>query len=205
MTEHRDAKAMKIILASASPRRAEILRASGFDFEIAASNIDESPLPNERPEDMVMRLALAKAHSVASTHKSRQNEIILAADTIVVIGNQILGKPNTPDRARKMLRELRGREHAVITGVALLALPSQESVLAAETTRVWFSQMSDAEIEEYVLTGEPLDKAGAYAIQGLASRFIPKIEGCYFNVVGLPIARVWAMLLQLSETKSQAS
>ncbi len=205
MTAHRDATSTKIILASASPRRAEILRAAGFDFEIAASNIDESPLPNERPEDMVMRLALAKAHSVASTHKSRQNEIILAADTIVVIGNQILGKPNTPDRAREMLRELRGREHAVITGVALLALPSQESVLAAETTRVWFSQMSDAEIEEYVLTGEPLDKAGAYAIQGLASRFIPKIEGCYFNVVGLPIARVWAMLLQLSETKSQAS
>jgi septum formation protein len=199
MTAHHDATSTKIILASASPRRAEILRAAGFNFEIAASNIDESPLPNEQPENMVMRLALAKARSVASKRKSQQKDIVLAADTIVVIGGQVLGKPNTPDRSREMLHELNGREHAVITGVALLALPSQRFLVAVETTRVWFSKMSDREIEEYVLTGEPLDKAGAYAIQGLASRFIPRIEGCYFNVVGLPIARVWAMLQQLSE------
>ena len=205
MTAHRDSNATKIILASASPRRAEILRVAGFDFEIAASNIDESPLPNERPEDMVMRLALAKARDIASKRTNHVREIILGADTVVVIGDQVLGKPKTPDRAREMLRELRGREHAVITGVALLALPSNQSLVAAESTRVWFSQMSDAEIEEYVLTGEPLDKAGAYAIQGLASRLIPRIEGCYFNVVGLPIARVWAILQQLTNSKSEAS
>jgi septum formation protein len=193
---------MKIILASASPRRAEILRAAGIQFEIAASEIDESRLPNEPPEEMVKRLAASKARCVASQLASLGPEVILGADTVVVIGDEILGKPGTPQRAREMLDQLRGREHRVITGVALLALASQQSLVASETTRVWFSSLSDEEIEKYVQTPEPLDKAGAYAIQGIASRFIPRIEGCYFNVVGLPMARVWEMLGQIGCAKS---
>lgn len=192
---------MKIILASASPRRAEILRAAGFEFEIISPDTDEAPLPNESSEEMVQRLALAKARNIAARRPAGESEIVLGADTVVVIGDQILGKPETPERAREMLHLLRGREHQVITGVALVKLPSQESQVGAESTRVWLSEMSDAEIDAYVRTGEPLDKAGAYAIQGLASRYIPRIEGCYFNVVGLPIARVWKMLAQLDHSR----
>jgi septum formation protein len=188
---------MKIVLASSSTRRAEILRAAGFDFEIVPADVNESLLPNESAEKMVNRLALAKVRTVASRCQPREPEIILGADTVVLLGDQILGKPGSPKRAREMLLGLRGRDHCVITGVAALALPSQDSLAGVETTRVWFAQMTDAEIDTYVATGEPLDKAGAYAIQGLASRFILRIEGCYFNVVGLPIAKVSEMLRQL--------
>jgi septum formation protein len=188
---------MKIVLASSSTRRAEILRAAGFDFEIVPADVNESLLPNESAEKMVNRLALAKVRTVASRCQPREPEIILGADTVVLLGDQILGKPGSSKRAREMLLGLRGRDHCVITGVAALALPSQDSLAGVETTRVWFAQMTDAEIDTYVATGEPLDKAGAYAIQGLASRFILRIEGCYFNVVGLPIAKVSEMLRQL--------
>ncbi len=156
---------------------------------------------------MVMRLALRESAAVAPEHhKSRQNDIILGADTIVVIGNrdpwQTKHARSCPRNAPRITRPRTRRNHGIRPcSLAIARIRSSRY----ETTRVWFSQMSDAEIEDYVPTGEPLDKAGAYAIQGIAGRYIPRIEGCYFNVVGLPIARVWAMLLQLSETKSQAS
>jgi septum formation protein len=188
---------MKLILASASPRRAEILRSANIDFEVLAAQVDESRLGDESPAALVERLAMAKATRAASTHSQEEAAVVLGADTVVVIGEEILGKPLNAGRAAQMLRLLRGRDHEVITGVAVIAIPSEQSLTGHETTRVWFDPMSDAEIGAYVATGEPLDKAGAYAIQGIASRYIPKIEGDYFNVVGLPMARVWKMLHQL--------
>lgn len=188
---------MKLILASASPRRAEILRSAGLSFEIAAANVDETPLANEPPEQLVRRLALAKAEAVIHARATGEGAIVLGADTIVLVGDQILGKPGTSARAIEMLRELQGREHRVITGVAVIAGASGKSLSETESTTVWFDPMTDREIADYVATGEPLDKAGAYAIQGIASRYISKIEGDYFNVVGLPIARVWKMLRRL--------
>lgn len=188
---------MKLILASASPRRAEILRSAGLSFEIAAANVDETPLANEPPEQLVRRLALAKAEAEIHARATGEGAIVLGADTIVLVGDQILGKPGTSARAIEMLRELQGREHRVITGVAVIAGASGKSLSGTESTTVWFDPMTDREIADYVATGEPLDKAGAYAIQGIASRYISKIEGDYFNVVGLPIARVWKMLRRL--------
>jgi septum formation protein len=189
--------AMKLILASASPRRAEILAAAGIPFEIRASQIDESRLGGESPEVMVQRLARAKAEAVAREIHSFESNIILGADTVVIADEEILGKPGDASTARGMLMKLRGREHHVITGFALLRARDGEMRVGHETTRVWFSEMTDAEVDAYVLTNEPLDKAGAYAIQGVAGRYIPRIEGCYFNVVGLPIARVWQALKEL--------
>lgn len=192
---------MKLILASASPRRAEILTNAGLAFETYSAAVDESRLPNESPVQMVERLALAKAQAVAGRLQIAEPAIVIGADTVVVLDDDVLGKPRTFEIARAMLYRLSGREHAVITGVAVLAAvpgaprPFADAVCVEhEITRVWFSPMSPREIEEYAATGEPLDKAGAYAIQGLAGRFIPRIEGCYFNVVGLPLARVWKML-----------
>jgi septum formation protein len=186
--------AIKLILASASPRRAEILAAAGIPFEIRASLIDESRLAGEPSEQMVERLARAKAEAAANIDQSGGPVMILGADTVVVVDEEILGKPGDAATAREMLLKLRGREHRVITGFALLRVRDKEIRSGYETTRVWFSKMTDAEIEEYVATNEPLDKAGAYAIQGIAGRYIPRIEGCHFNVVGLPIARVWQAL-----------
>ena len=189
---------MKLILASGSPRRAELLRAAGFEFLVEAEPVDESRLKDEPPERMVERLAMLKASAIGRAQKDAA--IVLGADTVVTIDGEVLGKPGASDVARGMLRKLRGREHRVITGIALVAfqngapsaviLPS----VSHEITRVWMSQLTDEEIEDYVATGEPLDKAGAYAIQGQASRFIPRIDGCYFNVVGLPISKVSQML-----------
>jgi septum formation protein len=178
----------KLILASASPRRAEILQSAGYAFTVVASAIDETPIPGETAEAMVQRLADAKAELVAA--QSIGPAIVIAADTAVLIGTQILGKPRTTEDARHMLESLSGMTHSVITGVSLVRLPDVERRSFVEATQVHFATLRSDEIEEYLATGEPFDKAGGYAIQGRAGRFIPKIEGCYFNVVGLPLARL---------------
>jgi septum formation protein len=179
-----------LVLASASPRRGEILSNAGIPFirEIP-QGIDETPAPGEQPRDYVMRLAREKADAV----KSEPGQIVLGADTSVVIDGEILGKPSDTADAAHMLRLLSGRAHDVITGICLLG-SGPEHVIDAATTRVWFAGLSEMEIEQYVATGEPMDKAGAYGIQGVASKFILRIEGCYFNVMGLPVALVYHYL-----------
>ncbi len=183
------APAGKIILASQSPRRAELLTAAGIAFEILAADVDETPLPREAPDGYVERLAVAKAQAVLAL---RPGAWVLGADTTVTIDGEILGKPVDNADARRMLRLLSGRAHLVHTGVALVSARGIKS--AVDTTRVWFEAMTDEDISWYVATGEPVDRAGAYAIQGLASRFIPRIEGSYSNVVGLPVAMVSSIL-----------
>jgi septum formation protein len=185
-----------LILASASPRRRELLTQAGFDFEVHPAHIPEDPLPGEEPIAYVTRLACEKAQAVftrlAQAPAAGNDLAVLGADTTVTLDNQILGKPEDAADAARMLRLLSGRSHRVITGVALVTAKSTE--VAAEVTAVRFLTLSEAEIEAYIATGEPMDKAGAYAIQGRAARWIPRIEGCYFNVVGLPLALVAALL-----------
>lgn len=185
----------RLILASASPRRAEILRDAGYAFTVVSSAIDETPIPGEPAETMVQRLADAKAELVAA--RSVGPAIVIAADTAVQVGTQILGKPWTTEEARQMLQSLSGMTHSVITGVTLIRLPDVERRSFVEATQVHFAPLAADEIEEYLATGEPFDKAGGYAIQGRAGRFIPRIEGCYFNVVGLPLARLAGELTEL--------
>jgi septum formation protein len=180
-----------IILASASPRRAELLRAAGLDFEVRIAGVDESLHSGESPRDYVTRLAIAKARAA----QQHAGEILLGADTTVVVDGQILGKPaNEPD-ALRMLRLIAGREHEVLTGVCLLRGARVDARVSATT--VAFLPMSNAEIAWYVATGEPMDKAGAYGIQGRVSRFVRGIQGSYANVVGLPVALVYEMLRDL--------
>ena len=194
-----------LVLASASPRRQELLRAAGIEFIVQPSNVDETLRAGEAPREFAERLAREKASTV---WKVRPQDIILGADTIVVIDDSILGKPLDQNDAIRMLRTLSGREHRVITGVAVASAQypvSSENVqplirIACEITTVTMSEISDADIHNYVKTGEPMDKAGAYAIQGIASRWIPQIEGDYSNVVGLPIALVYRMLKELQGT-----
>ncbi|HEU0369562.1 MAG TPA: Maf family protein [Candidatus Acidoferrum sp.] len=186
---------MKLILASASPRRAEILRAAGIAFTLLSSAVDETPLPGETATDMVRRLAAAKAELVAA--RAVGPAIVIAADTVVALDGAVMGKPRTSDDARHMLEKLSGRTHSVITGVALVRLPDVERREFTEITQVHFTALSDEEIVRYLSSGEPFDKAGAYAIQGVAGRFIPRIDGCYFNVVGLPLARLCRELTAL--------
>jgi len=162
---------------------------------VISSAVDETPYANETPQHMVQRLADAKADLVAA--RSVGAAIIIAADTVVVIDNQILGKPRSTDEARRMLQQLSGRTHSVITGVSMVRLPEMERRQFVETTLVHFARLTSEDLSRYLATGEPFDKAGAYAIQGHAGRYIPRIEGCYFNVVGLPIARVVAALREL--------
>jgi septum formation protein len=188
---------MKLILASASPRRAEILTATGIPFEVISSNVDESRLAGESTTNLVERLARTKAEATARAIQAAGPAIILGADTVVVLGEEVLGKPRAAADARQMLMKLRGREHQVITGFAVIRVPDCAARIGHETTRVWIAPMTDAEVDAYVATGEPLDKAGAYAIQGIAGRYISKIEGDYFNVVGLPLARIWQALHEL--------
>jgi septum formation protein len=183
---------MKLILASGSPRRAEILRSAGLQFTVLSSAVDETPMPSEVPQDLVRRLALAKAELVAA--RALGPAIVIAADTVVVLEGAILGKPRTSEDARQMLEKLSGRTHSVMTGVALIRLPDAERREFIETTQVHFASVSKGEIVKYLASGEPFDKAGAYAIQGHGGRFIPRIDGCYFNVVGLPLARLWREL-----------
>ena len=179
----------QIILASRSPRRAELLTAAGISFEVLAADIDETPLAGEAPDAYVERLAIAKAGAVLAL---RPEARVLGADTTVTIDSQILGKPVDDADAVRMLQLLSGRAHLVHTGVALVSDRGIQS--AVDTTRVWFDVMTDEDISWYVATGEPVDRAGAYAIQGFASRFIPRIEGSYSNVVGLPVAMVSSIL-----------
>ena len=189
---------MKLILASASPRRAEILRNAGIQFEIRKTDVDESRIVGELPGDYVRRLALAKALSAATEYRDPLDEtLILGADTVVVVDADILGKPASQDDARSMLRRLSGRIHEVHTGLALLRKPGTMQRVVEEITRVHFASLTEREIEDYIATGEPFDKAGAYGIQGIGGRYVTRIEGCYFNVMGLPLARLWSLLREL--------
>ena len=180
---------MPLILASASPRRSELLRNAAIPFIVEPAQVPEQPLPNEQPLKYAHRLARDKALAVHARH---HGSIVLGADTVVVVDQHLLEKPFDECDAARMLRLLSGRAHQVITGVSLVA-PGFERT-EAEITRVVFSVLSEDEIGYYVATGEPMDKAGAYGIQGIASRWIELIEGCYFNVVGLPVPRVYRML-----------
>jgi len=207
-----------LVLASASPRRQELLRNAGISFTVQPADVNETPLPGESPRACAERLAREKALAVWQT---RPQDLVLGADTIVVVNETILGKPTHNEDAARMLRLLSGRVHQVITGVCLvgpaarcqLSVASNPETEAAplaafsgdplatasehtdsETTLVTMSELSEEEIRAYVATGEPMDKAGAYAIQGMASRWIPRIEGDYSNVVGLPVALVYRML-----------
>lgn len=177
-----------IVLASQSPRRRELLANAGIPFEVRPAGIEEQPREGEPPEDYVARLAREKAEAV----EAGDEEFVLGADTTVVVDGQILEKPHTPEEAERMLRLLNGRDHVVMTGVCLRHRGRVWT--AVEQTRVWFIPLRDDEIRFYARSGEPLDKAGGYAIQGLASRFAERVEGCYFNVVGLPVSRVYRML-----------
>jgi septum formation protein len=190
-----------LVLASASPRRRELLAQVGYRFQVQPAHIPEDPLPGEDAIVYVARLAREKAEAVyrklATAHpKPGENEqspvIVLGADTTVTLDNTILGKPEDAADAARMLRLLSGRTHRVITGVALVTAKGAE--VAAEVTAVRFLTLSDQDIADYIATGEPMDKAGAYAVQGRAARWIPRINGCYFNVVGLPLALVCSLL-----------
>ena len=192
-----------LILASASPRRSELLTQAGFSFQVHPAHIPEDPNPGEDPIAYVVRLAREKAQAVfdlfsgapgldSETWESSSSLVVLGADTTVTLDNHILGKPEDPADAARMLRLLSGRTHRVITGVALVT--AQRTQVASEVTAVKFLALSEAEIAAYIATGEPMDKAGAYAIQGRAARWIPRIQGDYFNVVGLPLALVSTLL-----------
>ncbi|MGH9556736.1 MAG: Maf family protein [Terriglobales bacterium] len=180
---------MTLVLASSSPRRQELLRNAGIVFEVEAADLPEVQLPGEAPLAFARRMATEKARIVFAR---RPQDVVLGADTIVVVDGAVLGKPSDPKDAARMLRLLSGRAHEVTTAVCLLGPGIEET--AAETTVVTMTAISDSEIQTYVASGEPMDKAGAYAVQGGASRWVSRIEGCYFNVVGLPVPRVYAIL-----------
>jgi len=188
-----------LILASASPRRHELLSQAGVTFTAVAAGINEDLLPSEAAAAYVQRLAEEKAQSIWNAHrasdKSDEPLLVLGADTCVVCEGQILGKPIDTADARRMLELLSGRTHAVLTGLAVVT--ETKIVRDLEITQVTFNCINDAEIARYIASGEPLDKAGAYAIQGYAARWIPRIEGCYFNVVGLPISLLYQMLQKI--------
>jgi len=189
---------MRIILASSSPRRAEILRNAGIAFEIRPTQIDEAALPGETARAMVARLAEAKARAAAAQISADTREsIIVGADTTVELDGEILGKPRDSAHARELLAKLSGRTHHVLTGIFLLRLPGNTTQAAVENSAVTFAPLGENQIDAYVATGEPLGKAGAYAIQGLAGPYILRIEGCYFNVMGLPLARLYRLLREL--------
>jgi septum formation protein len=174
-----------LILASQSPRRAELLRIAGFSFTVRARPVEEVRQPREEPIDYVRRLAREKAEAAWE----QGDDIVLGADTIVIVDGQVLEKPRDFDDARRMLAALSGRTHTVITGICLRH--SVGAIVDAESTLVHFVALTKDEIDAYVASGEPMDKAGAYAIQGLAAKFVDRIEGCYFNVMGLPLACVY--------------
>jgi len=193
-----------LVLASASPRRQEILRNAGIEFAVHPTDIPEVPNPGEAPRVFAERMAREKALAVFQRHP---DETILGADTVVVVDEHILGKPSDQADAARMLRLLSGRSHIVITGVCLVGSETRnqkpETVfedVRSETTLVTMDPLRDDDIRSYIVTDEPMDKAGAYAIQGIASRWISRIEGDYFNVVGLPIALVWRMLREWGKT-----
>ena len=181
----------KIILASASPRRTELLDLAGINHTVDPADVDESILSNEASADYAKRIALVKAIKTAERHTSG---LVLGADTIVVVKGEVLGKPSSREDAARMLQLISGREHEVITAVALVDAQTRRSEVEIEVTEVKVKELTSDEIAEYLETGEPYDKAGAYGIQGRASVFVEGIRGCFFNVVGLPLARLYRML-----------
>ena len=183
----------QLVLASASPRRRDLLAGLQLDFEVRSAEIDESALTDELPEDHVSRLARAKAQAVA-----RPGELVLAADTVVVLEGRILGKPADPADAQQMLSSLTGREHDVYTGVALFEPDRDTLISALDRSEVRIAALEEDEISWYVSTGEPLDKAGSYAIQGLGALFVERVVGNYTNVVGLPLPLTRSLFRQLS-------
>ncbi len=183
--------AIPIILASTSPRRKELLRQAGVSFTVDPADVDERALPGERPEGYAVRVALDKARVAAARSK---NGVIIAADTIVVVDDTILGKPADRNDAERMLTLLSNRVHRVITGLALIDAANGKTMTGSAVTRVWFRDLSQQEIQSYIAGGEPLDKAGAYGIQGKGALLVKKIEGCYFNVVGLPLSLLGELL-----------
>ena len=181
---------MRLVLASASPRRSELLRLAGFEFSVRSRPVEEVRREGEKPRDYAMRLAREKAEAAwGNVRVASDDEVVLGADTIVVLDNRVLEKPADAGDACQMLETLSGKSHIVITGICLRH--RRGAVVDAESTTVHFVPLDSAEIEAYVASGEPMDKAGAYGIQGLASKFVDRIEGCYFNVMGLPLARVY--------------
>ena len=200
-----------LILASASPRRRELLRNAGISFDVESTDIPEIPEPGEAPKAFVERLARAKARVIAQHHPE---DFVLGADTTVVVGSEILNKPSDAAEASRMLRIISGRTHQVITGVCVITpadrtpvrtenLEPRREIVRSEVTSVSFEPLRDEEIDFYVNTGEPMDKAGAYGIQGMASRWISRIEGDYFNVVGLPVALIYRMLREAGFEEKQ--
>lgn len=183
----------RIVLASGSPRRSEILTAVGWPFEKDVPQVDESEIPGESPEDYVERLALTKALAIGEI---RKQDIVLGADTTVVVEDRIIGKPNDLSEAAEMLRLLSGRWHTVLTGIALVH--GERNKTGVQSTRVKFAEISDSELDFLLKYGDPLDKAGAYAVQAQAALFIKGIEGDYWNVVGLPVNLLYEMFLRLS-------
>lgn len=198
-----------LVLASASPRRQELLRNAGIPFTAYPANIPEAPLPGESPSKCAERLAREKAMAVFRQHRAN---LVLGADTVVVVDGEILGKPRDERDAMRMLRMLSGRTHQVTTGVCLAGpsvgtgnqkLETGFEETFSETTLVTMTKLTEEDIRSYIATGEPMDKAGAYAIQGMASRWIPHIDGDYFNVVGLPVALVCRLLKELGQNRGR--
>ncbi len=181
----------KIILASRSPRRKDLLEQLGITFDCYPADIDEQFYSGETVVEAARRIAWNKAEEVG---KKEKNALIIAADTVVVCNGQVLGKPDNLRDAFNKLSQLRGRVHEVITAVCVMDADSGQGEVQAEITRVYFRDITDEEIRAYIMTGEPMDKAGAYGIQGLGAVFIDRIEGCYFNVVGLPLKNLYSML-----------
>lgn len=184
----------RLVLASASPRRADLLRQAGLSFETRPSGIEETARPNEPAGDLAERLAREKA-AAAAAHPSPA--LVIAADTLVVLGDDILAKPRDPDEARAMLSRLAGRIHEVITGLAIRTLPEEEYHTERVVSRVEFAPLTTAQIDWYVSTGEGADKAGAYALQGIGALIIRSVEGSYTNVIGLPLERLYPHLRRL--------
>jgi septum formation protein len=185
----------QILLASASPRRAEILRNAGIEFSVFVTDVDETRHANESADTYVSRVAAAKTEKAAAhLRRTSQQATVIAADTVVLAEGQILGKPTDAADARRMLALLSGKSHEVRTGLAIVADPAEVPGVQVVTTIVHFAKLTNGEIDAYLETGEPFDKAGAYGIQGIGGKFVTGIEGCYFNVMGLPLSRVWAAL-----------
>ena len=187
-----DSEMTQWVLASSSPRRQELFKLLQTDFQVVPSHVDESVLAGESPETLVVRLAREKALAVQVRYPAAR---IVGADTVVVCDREILGKPASYDAGRSILRKLSGRTHQVLTGMCLLHMDT--TFVECSTTDVIFCHLTDLEIETYLQSGEPFDKAGAYAIQGLGARFVERIDGCYFNVVGLPVPKLYQMMKRL--------
>jgi septum formation protein len=187
---------MELILASSSPRRQQLLKNAGIIFVVRPPFLDESERPGETAEEYVRRLAQEKACNVARSLAA--GSLVLGADTVVEIDGQMLGKPRDTAEAERMLRLLSGREHRVMTGICVVRAPDRVEAIDHETTRVTFSALENREIHAYAASTEPYDKAGGYAIQGLASKFVVRVDGCFFNVVGLPVPKVYQVLKSIS-------